>query len=180
MSATMRIKKGDMVQIIAGKDKGKSGKIIAINHKKGVVYVEGLNMITKHTKPSMANQQGGIIHTEGPIDASNVMYLYDDKPARIQYQIVDGKKYLPVNEEGTNSEFQIPVTIMDESMPVIADTTAMGTPHEINYTLTFYSDSIGSKSQMPQEAAKRVVAVALVIIVGGGILNYFVNKRNRC
>ena len=57
MSATMRIKKGDMVQIIAGKDKGKSGKIIAINHKKGVVYVEGLNMITKHTKPSMANQQ---------------------------------------------------------------------------------------------------------------------------
>ena len=51
MSATMRIKKGDMVQIIAGKDKGKSGKIIAINHKKGVVYVEGLNMITKHTKP---------------------------------------------------------------------------------------------------------------------------------
>ena len=96
------------------------------------------------------------------------------------YMIVDGKKYLPVNEEGTNSEFQIPVTIMDESMPVIADTTAMGTPHEINYTLTFYSDSIGSKSQMPQEAAKRVVAVALVIIVGGGILNYFVNKRNRC
>ena len=63
MSATMRIKKGDVVQIIAGKDKGKSGKIIAINHKKGVVYVEGLNMITKHTKPSMANQQGGIIHT---------------------------------------------------------------------------------------------------------------------
>ena len=82
--------------------------------------------------------------------------------------------------KGTNSEFQIPVTIMDESMPVIADTTAMGTPHEINYTLTFYSDSIGSKSQMPQEAAKRVVAVALVIIIGGGILNYFVNKRNRC
>ena len=78
MSATMRIKKGDMVQIIAGKDKGKSGKIIAINHKKGVVYVEGLNMITKHT--------------EGPIDASNVMYLYNGKPARIQYQIVDGKK----------------------------------------------------------------------------------------
>ena len=92
MSATMRIKKGDMVQIIAGKDKGKSGKIIAINHKKGVVYVEGLNMITKHTKPSMANQQGGIIHTEGPIDASNGMYLYNGKPARIQYQIVDGKK----------------------------------------------------------------------------------------
>ena len=96
------------------------------------------------------------------------------------YMIVDGEKYLPVNEEGANSEFQIPVSVLDEGIPVIADTTAMGTPHEINYTLTFYSDSIGSKSQMPQEAAKRVVAVALVIIVGGGILNYFVNKRNRC
>ena len=65
-------------------------------------------------------------------------------------------------------------------MAVVSAITGMGTPHEINYTLTFYSDSIGSKSQMPQEAAKRVVAVALVIIVGGGILNYFVNKRNRC
>ena len=65
-------------------------------------------------------------------------------------------------------------------MEVIADTLAMGAPHEINYTLTFYEDSIGSKGQLPQEAAKRVVAVALVIIFGGGILNYFVNKRNRC
>ena len=87
--------------------------------------------------------------------------------------------YDPINTDG-NSVFELPVTVMDKPMDVIADTTAMGTPHEINYTLTFYSDSIGSKSQMPQEAAKRVVAVALVIIVGGGILNYFVNKRNRC
>ncbi len=93
--ASMKLKKGDMVQLIAGKDKGKSGKIIAINHKKGVVYVEGLNMITKHTKPSMANQQGGIITTEGPIDASNVMYLADGKVSRIGYTFegtdADGK-----------------------------------------------------------------------------------------
>ena len=54
--------------------------------------MDGLIIITKNTKPSMANLQGGIIHTEGPIDASNVMYLYNGKPARIQYQIVDGKK----------------------------------------------------------------------------------------
>lgn len=73
-----------------------------------------------------------------------------------------------------------PILAVDEAMPVIADTVAMGAPREIQYTLTFYSASIGSKSQMPQEAAKRVVAVALVIIIGGGILNYFVNKRNRC
>ncbi len=96
------------------------------------------------------------------------------------YMIVDGEKYLPVNEEGMNSVFEIPVSAMDEPVEVIADTTAMGTPHEVEYTLLFYADSIGSKGQLPQEAAKRVVGVALVIIVGGGILNYFVNKRNRC
>lgn len=96
------------------------------------------------------------------------------------YMIVDGEKYLPVNEEGMNSIFEIPILAMDEPAEVIADTTAMGTPHEVEYTLLFYADSIGSKGQLPQEAAKRVVGVALMIIVGGGILNYFVNKRNRC
>lgn len=96
------------------------------------------------------------------------------------YMIVNGDKYLPVNEEGMNSEFVIPILAMDEPVQVIADTTAMGTPHEVEYTLVFYADSIGSKGQLPQEAAKRVVGVALVIIIGGGILNYFVNKRNRC
>ena len=133
------------------------------------VELEGGSGKASVTSPTLITVKNGEVTADIRWSSSN----YD-------YMIVDGKKYLPVNEEGTNSEFQIPVTIMDESMPVIADTTAMGTPHEINYTLTFYSDSIGSKSQMPQEAAKRVVAVALVIIVGGGILNYFVNKRNRC
>ena len=54
--ATMKIKKGDMVKVIAGKDKDKEGKVIAVNHKNGTVLVEGVNMLTKHTKPSMANQ----------------------------------------------------------------------------------------------------------------------------
>lgn len=96
------------------------------------------------------------------------------------YMIVDGEKFLNESEEGRNSVFTVPITVLDDKMKVIADTLAMGAPHEINYTLTFYEDSIGSKGQLPQEAAKRVVAVALIIIVGGGILNYFVNKRNRC
>lgn len=96
------------------------------------------------------------------------------------YMIVDGEKFLNESEEGRNSVFTIPVTALDDKMEVIADTLAMGAPHEIDYTLTFYEASIGSKGQLPQEAAKRVVAVAMVIIVGGGILNYFVNKRNRC
>ena len=72
--STVKIKKGDTVKVIAGADKDKEGKVIAVNHKNNTVIVEGVNMITKHTKPSMANQNGGIIHQEAPIDLSNVMY----------------------------------------------------------------------------------------------------------
>ena len=80
--STMKIKKGDTVRVIAGTEKGSEGKVIAVNHKNNTVLVEGVNMITKHTKPSMANQQGGIVHQEGPINASNVMYVRDGKVSR--------------------------------------------------------------------------------------------------
>ena len=133
------------------------------------VDLEGGSGKASVTSPTLITVKDGKVTANIQWSSSN----YD-------YMIVDGEKYLPGNEEGANSEFQIPVSVLDEGMPVIADTTAMGTPHAINYTLTFYSDSLGSPSQMPQEAAKRVVAVALVIIVDGGILNYFVNKKNRC
>ena len=96
------------------------------------------------------------------------------------YMIVGTKKYLNANDGEGNSVFDIAVAALDSELPVIADTTAMGEPREIAYTLTFYSDTIGPKSQLPQEAAKRVVYVALLIIVGGGILNHFVNKKKRC
>ena len=88
----MKIKKGDTVRVIAGADKDKEGKVIAVNHKKGTVIVEGVNMITKHTKPSVANQQGGIIHQEAPIDASNVMYVTEGKVTRIGFKMEGDKK----------------------------------------------------------------------------------------
>ena len=88
----MKIKKGETVRVIAGADKDKEGKVIAVNHKKGTVIVEGVNMITKHTKPSVANQQGGIIHQEAPIDASNVMYVADGKVSRIGFKMEGDKK----------------------------------------------------------------------------------------
>lgn len=93
------------------------------------------------------------------------------------YMLLGTDKYLNLAEPEAYSLFEIPVTAMDEAIPIVADTTAMGTPHEVAYSLTFYYDTIGSKSQMPQEAAKRVVAVALLIIIGGGILNHFMKKR---
>ena len=64
-------------------------------------------------------------------------------------------------------------------MPVIADTTAMGDPVEIEYQLNFYEDSIGSKGQIPQEAAVNVLVVALVIIVLGGVLNFVIKRRRK-
>ena len=90
--ATLKIKKGYLVKVIAGKDKDKEGKVIAINRKNNTVLVEGVNMITKHTKPSMQNQQGGIVHQEGPIDISNVMYVHKGKATRIGFKMDGDKK----------------------------------------------------------------------------------------
>ena len=89
--AKMKLKSGDNVRVITGKNKGKEGKIISVDRKKGRVLVEGVNMNTKHTKPSAANQQGGIIHQEGYIDASNVMYVYKGKTTRLGVKIEEGK-----------------------------------------------------------------------------------------
>ena len=91
MSA-MKIKKGDTVKVIAGKDKDKEGKVLAVNAKNNTVIVEGINMITKHAKPSVANQNGGILHQESPLDASNVMYVHKGKDTRIGYKMDGDKK----------------------------------------------------------------------------------------
>ena len=90
--ATMKIKKGDLVKFIAGKDINNEGKVIAVNAKNNTLLVEGINMVTKHAKPSMANQQGGIIHQESAIDASNVMYLHKGKATRVGFKMDGDKK----------------------------------------------------------------------------------------
>lgn len=68
----MKLKKGDKVNVITGKDKGKSGKILQVLRKKDRVVVEGINIVKKHQKPTTANQTGGIIEKEAPIHISNV------------------------------------------------------------------------------------------------------------
>ncbi len=90
--STVKIKKGDTVKVIAGADKDKEGKVIAVNHKKNTVIVEGVNIVTKHTKPSVANQNGGIVHAEAPIDISNVMYSLKGKVTRVGFRMDGGKK----------------------------------------------------------------------------------------
>lgn len=95
------------------------------------------------------------------------------------YMLVGGALFPNLTTDGGNSVFEIPITAMDEPMDVIGDTTAMGDALEIEYTLTFYSDSIGSKGSIPQEAAKKVLITAGAIIVFGGGLNYLVKHRRR-
>ncbi len=87
-----KIKKGDTVKVIAGKDKDKEGKVLSVDKKKNKVLVEGINKITKHEKPSAANQNGGIVQKEAPIDVSNVMYVHKGKATRIGFKIEKGKK----------------------------------------------------------------------------------------
>ncbi|EUJ40819.1 50S ribosomal protein L24 [Brochothrix campestris FSL F6-1037] len=90
----MHLKKGDKVQVLAGKDKGKQGVILSILAKKDRVLVEGINMIKKHAKPSNDNPQGGILNIEAPIHMSNVALLdpKSGKPTRVGFKIVGDEK----------------------------------------------------------------------------------------
>lgn len=90
--STMKIKKGDTVKVIAGKDNNAEGKVLAVDAKKHKVLVEGVNMITKHSKPSQANPNGGIVKKEAPIDISNVMLVVKGKTTRVGFRVENGKK----------------------------------------------------------------------------------------
>ncbi|MDO5695505.1 MAG: 50S ribosomal protein L24 [Eubacteriales bacterium] len=96
----LKIKKNDKVKVIAGKDKDKVGKVLAVNAKQNTVIVEGCGMIKKHSKPSMQNQAGGIIEKEGPIHISNVMLMDGDKAVRVGFEIRDGKKVRVAKQTG--------------------------------------------------------------------------------
>ena len=91
MSA-MKIKTGDTVQVITGTDKGKEGKVVSVDAKNNKVVVEGVNMVSKHTKPNAQNQNGGIVRMEAPINVSNVMYVHKGKATKIGYKLENGKK----------------------------------------------------------------------------------------
>ena len=98
--STMKIKKGDLVKVIAGKDKDKEGKVLSVNKENGTILVEGVNMRTKHAKPSASNPEGGIIHQEGPIDASNVMYIHKGEATRVGFKMDGDKKVRVAKKTG--------------------------------------------------------------------------------
>ncbi|MTT32757.1 50S ribosomal protein L24 [Terrilactibacillus sp. BCM23-1] len=92
--AHLHVKKGDKVQVISGKDKGKQGVILEAFPSKQRVVVEGVNVVKKHSKPNQMSTQGGIVEFEAPIHVSNVMPLdpKTNEPTRVGYRIENGNK----------------------------------------------------------------------------------------
>ena len=91
----IHVKRGDTVLILSGKDQGKKGEVLKVVPKKNRIIVQGVNMVTKHVKPNVANRQGGMVQQEGTIHASNVMLYCKNcnKPTRIAHKLLeDGSK----------------------------------------------------------------------------------------
>ena len=88
----LKIKTGDTVRVTAGDDKGQEGKIVKVLIDKNKAIVEGVNMVSKHTKPSAQNPQGGISKFEAPINISNLMLVEKGETTRVGFRVEDGKK----------------------------------------------------------------------------------------
>ena len=98
----LHVKKGDMVFVNAGKNKGATGKVLSVIPSEDRVVVEGVNVVKKHTKPNAKQPQGGIIDQEAPIHVSNVQLIdpASQKPTRVGYKYVDGKKVRYAKKSG--------------------------------------------------------------------------------
>ena len=95
LPAKIRIKKDDKVKVVAGKDKGKIGKVLKVDRKKSQLLIEKINLMKRHTRASAKNRQGGVVEGEAPIRISNVMIMCNKciKPTRVKMQrLEDGKK----------------------------------------------------------------------------------------
>lgn len=110
MAEKFRIKKGDTVMVISGKERGKTGKVLQVQGKNARVTVEKLNIIKRHTKPNAKNKQGGILEREGPMAISNVMVYCESaqKPSRIKMKTFDDGRKVRVYQKA-------PTEVLDKS-----------------------------------------------------------------
>jgi large subunit ribosomal protein L24 len=102
MSRSMKIRRDDEVLVIAGKDKGKTGRVLRVDSAKEKIFVEGLNIVKRHQRPNQMGQQGGVIEKEGPLHVSNVALLdpKDGKPTRIGIDREDGRRFRVAKRSG--------------------------------------------------------------------------------
>ncbi len=97
----MKIKKGDTVKVISGKDTGKEGKVLQVNPEKKLVLVEGVNIVKRHQKPQGQTMQGGVIDKSMPIDISNVSLVVKKNSGRVGYKFdKNGNKYRVLSKTG--------------------------------------------------------------------------------
>lgn len=146
-----------------------SGNAVSVDRKDGEYSIE-VNMTGGSGRASVTSPTLLIIRNGKAYAKLYWSSTYYD------YMIVDGVKYQNNTRDGGTSTFIIPITSMDAPVPVIADTTAMGDPVEISYQLTFYADTIGSRNLVPQIATRRVLIVALFIILAGAVLSFLTRK----
>ena len=90
--AAAKIKKGDQVIVLSGKDKGRTGEVVKAMPKDGKVVVSGVNVHVRHAKPSQTDPQGGLKRSEAPLHISKVAHVVDGKPTRVRFETQDGKK----------------------------------------------------------------------------------------
>ena len=100
----MKLRKGDTVQVMTGKDRGKRGDVQRVIPTANKVIVNGVNTATKHAKARRANDRAGIVDRDMPIDASNVMLVHKGKPVRVGYEVRDGKKVRVARVGGGKTE----------------------------------------------------------------------------
>ena len=146
-----------------------SGNAVSVDRKDGEYSIE-VNMTGGSGRASVTSPTLLIIRNGKAYAKLYWSSTYYD------YMIVDGVKYQNNTRDGGTSTFIIPITSMDAPVPVIADTTAMGDPVEISYQLTFYAATIGSRNLVPQIATRRVLIVALFIILAGAVLSFLTRK----
>ncbi len=122
----MEIKKGDNVVVIAGKDKGKQGKVLETSPKSAKVVVEGVNIVTKHKKPRSAQDKGGIVKQTNPIDSSNVMVVCSTcgKATRIGHKELDGKKARICKKCGAGLDKELAKAVKKETKSAKAEKPA--------------------------------------------------------
>ena len=98
----MKLKKDDIVQVITGKYKGQKGRIVKVLKDKDRVFVEGINIIKKHERPTQENPQGGVMEKEASIHSSNVLFLENDTPVRIGYKILENGSKVRYSKKTNN------------------------------------------------------------------------------
>lgn len=120
----MKIKKGDTVVVIAGKDKGKTAKVLEVYPTKDRVLVEGVNMVSRHTKPKSAQDKGGIVKKAAPIHVSNVMIYENGTATRVAHKLIDGKKVRVSVKTGQSLDKEFVKAVKKENKTAAAEKTA--------------------------------------------------------